>query len=189
MLKLSFSPFPVLNTKRLTLRRIAASDVQEVFEIRSDTETMKYSARPLAQTKQYAIDHITKVNLAIDRNESINWAITLKGQNKLIGMVGFVRIQPRNYRAEVGYVLHADFQGKGIMQEALAEVLNYGFSSLQLNSVMAVVDPANLASIKLLSRFHFEKEAYLKENVFFGGKFLDTMVYALLRRNFFIQSS
>lgn len=187
MLKLSFSPFPVLNTGRLTLRKMSVSDVQEVFEIRSDTEIMKFSTRPIAQTMQYALDHIRKANEAVDRNESINWAVTLKGQDKLIGMLGFVRIQPRNYRAEVGYVLHPHFQRQGIMQEALQAVLIYGFSTLELNSVMAVVDPQNLSSIKLLTKFGFEKEAYLKENIFFEGKFLDTMVYSLLRRNFPLQ--
>src|SRR5690606_26757311 len=184
MLKLSFSPFPVLNTERLTLRKMAVSDVQEVFEIRSDTEIMKFSTRPIAQTMQYALDHIRKVNEAVDRNESINWAVTLKGQERLIGMLGFVRIQPRNYRAEVGYVLNPNYQRQCIMHEALASVLDFGFSALGLNSIMAVVDPANLPSINLLEKFHFEKEAYLKENIFFEDRFLDTMVYSLLRRNF-----
>lgn len=187
MLELSFRPFPVLNTEHLTLRRMAASDVQEVFDIRSHSEAMKYSARPLAQNEQYAADHIRQVNEAIDQSKAIHWAITLKGQQALIGMLGLVRIQPRNFRAEVGYILHPRFQQKGIMQEALAAVLDYGFLRVGLNSVIAVVDPANSRSIHLLKKFDFTQEAHLKENIFVEGKFRDTLIYSLLQRHYLAQ--
>src|SRR5690606_40324083 len=76
-----------------------------------------------------------------------------------------------------------------IVHEALASVLDFGFSALGLNSIMAVVDPANLPFINLLEKFHFEKEAYLKENIFFEVRFLDTMVYSLDRKSTRLNSS
>jgi len=183
-MRINFKPFPNLESGRLHLRQVAESDVQEVFELRSDTETMKYIPRPLATTRQYAIEHINKVNTGIEKNESINWAITLKGQDKLIGLIGFVRIQPKNFRAEVGYILHPDFRKKGIMSEALKAVLDYGFDVLKFNSVIAVIDPSNLASEQLLLSQQFVKEAHLKENIYFNGNFLDTVIYSLLKKNY-----
>lgn len=183
-MKLNFSPFPVLTTERLILRQIVESDLHEVFELRSDPETIKYIPRPEAQNLQYAMDHIQQVNEGIKKNKSINWALTLRGDDKLIGLIGFVRIQPNNFRAEVGYVLHTDYRGKGFMSEALRAVLSYGFGSLNFNSTIAVIDPSNVSSEKLLLRQGFCKEAHLKENVYFDGRFLDTVIYSLLKINY-----
>jgi ribosomal-protein-alanine N-acetyltransferase len=73
-----------------------------------------------------------------------------------------------------------DFQGKGIMQEAMSAVIKYGFEKMNLHSIEANVNPANESSIKLLERNDFIKEAYFKENYFYDGKFLDTAIYSLL---------
>ncbi|MDB5247728.1 MAG: family N-acetyltransferase [Segetibacter sp.] len=113
-------------------------------------------------------------------NESIIWAITQKGDTKLIGMICFWNIIKEHYRAEIGYSLLYDFQGKGIMQEAMSAIIKYGFEKMNLHSIEANVNPANESSIKLLERNDFIKEAYFKENYFYDGKFLDTAIYSLL---------
>jgi ribosomal-protein-alanine N-acetyltransferase len=51
MLVLNFHPFPNLESERLLLRRIDEQDVQEIFEMRSDSENMKYIPRPLVKNK------------------------------------------------------------------------------------------------------------------------------------------
>lgn len=113
-------------------------------------------------------------------NESIIWAITQKGDTKLIGTICFWNIIKEHYRAEIGYSLLYDFQGKGIMQEAMSAIIKYGFEKMNLHSIEANVNPANESSIKLLERNDFIKEAYFKENYFYDGKFLDTAIYSLL---------
>lgn len=113
-------------------------------------------------------------------NESIIWAITQKEDSKLIGTICFWNIIKEHYRAEIGYSLLYDFQGKGIMQEAMSAVIKYGFEKMNLHSIEANVNPANESSIKLLERNDFIKEAYFKENYFYDGKFLDTAIYSLL---------
>jgi ribosomal-protein-alanine N-acetyltransferase len=59
-------------------------------------------------------------------------------------------------------------------------VLYYGFEFMKLHSVEANVNPDNTPSIKLLERNNFSREAYFKENYFYDGKFLDTVIYSLL---------
>jgi ribosomal-protein-alanine N-acetyltransferase len=66
------------------------------------------------------------------------------------------------------------------MTEAMDIVLDYGFNIMQLHSIEANVDPGNIASIKLLEKNGFVKEAHFKENLFFNGKFLDTVIYSLI---------
>jgi [ribosomal protein S5]-alanine N-acetyltransferase len=85
-----------------------------------------------------------------------------------------------HYRAEIGYLLHGSLHGKGVMTEAMRAVLDFGFNTMQLHSVEAVVDPENAASIGLLQKAGFVREGYYRESFFFEGKFLDTAVYSLL---------
>jgi ribosomal-protein-alanine N-acetyltransferase len=85
-----------------------------------------------------------------------------------------------NHRAEVGYVLHGDHHRKGIMNEVLSEILNYGFYSMKLNTIEAVIDPRNQASINLCEKNNFLREAYFKEYILQDEKFYDALVYSLL---------
>ena len=98
MLQFNFAPFPVLETENLILRQISQNDDHEVFALRSNPETMKFIPRPLAETIEDAQKFITDCNASIEKNDLINWAITSKKEDKLIGMIGFFRMQPENFR-------------------------------------------------------------------------------------------
>lgn len=183
MLQVNFNPFPNLESERLLLREVTVADVNEVFDIRSDVQTMQYIPRPLAKTKQDALEHIQMLRKGVQDNEFINWAITFKDDDKLIGVICLLRMQLKNFRTEIGYALHPDFHRKGIMDEAVRTVIAFAFNSLKFHSIEAVIDPDNLASEKLLIKNHFVKEAHLKENEFYEGNFLDTVIYSLLNNN------
>ena len=180
MLIINFDPFPILETSRLILKQISKDDANEIFILRSDTKVMEYIHRPLAKTLD---DALQLIQIIIDTETSgygITWAITLKENAQLIGTIGYWQIKKEHYRAEIGYLIHRDFQRKGIMQEALSKVIPYGFEVMKLHTIEADVDPNNTASIKLLERNGFIQEGYLKENYFFDGKFSDTVICSLL---------
>lgn len=181
MLKINFLPFQNLETERLLLRRVVDEDVNEIFALRSDPEVMKYIPRPLVKTKEDALAHVAMIDEKIEINEGINWAITLKGNPKLIGIIGHYRIKPEHFRAEIGYMLLPEYQGKGIISEAIKTVVKYGFEVMQLHSIEAIIDPKNFASEKVLQKNGFVKEAHLKENEFYEGRFLDTVIYSSLK--------
>ena len=182
MLTINFSPFPNLETERLLLRRVDSNDIKEIFALRSNPETMKYIPRPLVKTDEDALEHIAMIDSKIDSNEGINWAITLKDNSKLIGIIGHYRIKPEHYRAEIGYMLLPEYQGKGIVSEAVREAVKYGFNSMNLHSLEAIIAPDNHASAKVLEKNGFVKEAHLKENEFYEGRFLDTVIYSILNK-------
>ena len=183
MLTINFSPFPNLETDRLSLRRLLISDVNEIFALRSNPEVMKYIPRPIAKTTDDALEHIATIDTNIDKNEGINWAITLKNSDILIGIIGHYRIQPQNHRAEVGYILNPEYHGKGIIPEALKKVIEYGFDEMKLHSIEAVIDPNNKASERVLLKNAFVKEAHFIENQLYEGRYLDTVIYSLLKKS------
>ena len=182
MLTINFTPFPNLETERLLLRQVNESDVNEVFALRSNPETMKYIPRPLVKTIDDALEHIAMINVKIENNEGINWAITYKGSPKLIGILGHYRIKTEHHRAEIGYMLHKEHNGKGIITEAVQEVVKYGFNEMKLHSIEAIIDPENFGSEKVLQKCGFIKEAHFKENEFFEGRFIDSVIYSILKK-------
>ncbi|WP_339889060.1 GNAT family N-acetyltransferase [uncultured Flavobacterium sp.] len=184
MLTLNFTPFPILESERLRYRKLNNEDAKEVFELRSNPETMKYIPRPLVTNIDEALSHIKLINDKVDANTDINWAVTEKDNDKCIGIMGFFRTQPENYRTELGYMILPEHHNKGYVTEAVKTILNYAFNELNFNSIEARIDPNNLASEKVLHKNGFVKEGHLIENFFYNDQFLDSVIYSLLKRNF-----
>jgi ribosomal-protein-alanine N-acetyltransferase len=178
---LQFDPFPVLTTERLVLRSFLPKDAQALLDMRTNDRVMKYLGRDKMKDLGEAISFIQKVKDDAENGKSIEWALTLKGADILIGKLGFWRIILQHQRAELGYNLTPNYFGKGIMSEAVTAVLQYGFEKMKLHSVEANLDPKNRKSVQLLSRNGFVKEGHFKESYFYGGSFSDTGSYSLLR--------
>ena len=179
----NFLPFQNLESQRLLLRQINVDDVNEVFQLRSNPQTMQYIPRPLATTTEEALYHIKMIQDKIETNEGINWAVTLKGDNKLIGIVGHYRIKWEHFRSEIGYMILPEYNGKGIVTEVVGLLLDYGFNTMNMHSIEAVIDPRNTASRRVLEKNGFVKEAHFKEHEFYNGAFIDSEVYSILNKS------
>ena len=151
----NFNPFPVLETERLLLRHLRSEDDNEIFFLRSDERVLKYLVAPKANNIEDARAFIRKIVENVKKNESVYWGICLKDHPKLIGTICFWNIVKRDRKAEIGYVMHPDFQGKGLMQEAISKVIQYGFEQMRLQVIEAILDPGNVASVKVLERNNF----------------------------------
>lgn len=184
MLSLNFKPFPNLVSERLTFRQLTTKDAKAVLELRSNPETMKYIPRPLLTNIEEALLHINMINDKIEANIDINWAVTEKNSDNCIGIMGFYRTKPENYRTELGYMILPQYHNKGYVSEAVNTLLDFAFNSLNFHSVEAIIDPKNIPSEKVLLKNGFVKEAHLVENEFYNGQFIDTVIYSLLKRNF-----
>ena len=79
----NLNTFPLLTTERLTLRQLADSDTQEIFMLRSDRLINKYLGRQPSKTLEDTLEFIEKIKM----NSQTYWAITQKGNEKLIGTI------------------------------------------------------------------------------------------------------
>lgn len=183
MMQLNFSPFPFITTLRLTLRQLRSEDAAAIFDLRSDPVVLRYLDRPAAKSLSDATLYIADMNRLVSNNEIIIWGITLQPSDIVIGTVCFWQIEKNHYRAEVGCVLKADQHRRGIMKEALSAVIDYGFNEMNLHSIAANVNPKNEASIALLKSMSFVQEAYFRENYYFNGNFLDSMIFCLVNKS------
>jgi [ribosomal protein S5]-alanine N-acetyltransferase len=176
-----FQPFPELHTQRLLLRKLTLEDAPELFFLRSDEQVLKYLGRKPATSINEVKDFIQLINQNVENKVSILWAIALDSKpGQLIGTICFWNLQPENYRAEIGYILHPSYWKKGIMQEALDAVMKFGFSKMKINSVEARLCAGNEASVSLLERSGFKREGYFRQDVYFNNEFSDSIVYSKL---------
>ena len=155
MLNGAFTPFPILTTERLTLRQLVINDEQEISILRSDSEINKYLDRQISNTLDDARDFINKVNENINKSESLYWAITLSDKNILVGTICLFGFSNENYKCEIGYELLTNFQGQGIMKEAVEKVIDYAFNTIKVKKIEAFLHRDNQSSIKLLEKFSF----------------------------------
>ena len=177
-----FTPFPTLETGRLILRQPADTDAADLFEMRSDPEVMKYIPRPLAKTPDDMMPFLKMLSDRLAEGTGINWAIELKDTGKVVGLIGYVNMDPDHQRAEVGYSLTRSFHRRGIVSEAIKAVIRYGFEGpMKLHSIEAIVDADNIPSAKLLERVGFVKEAHFREDFLHNGQFRNSVHYGLLQ--------
>ena len=177
--------FPVLMTGRLVLRAVTPEDAPFWLQNFSAPEVVEFTTFDAPQDLEAAKAEIEQYcTRPFREGTGIRWGITLRGSPELIGTAGFYRwIQGHERRAQLGYDLLAGHRRKGIMTEALRVILAYGFKTMTLRRVEAVVDPRNEASVRLLEGLGFTREAFLRQASWFHARFLDDVVYGLLDRD------
>lgn len=177
--------FPELTTDRLVLREIHPSDAPFWIRNFSAPDVVELTAFDAPADLAAAEAEIERYCTRIFREGTgIRWGITLRGHDDLVGTLGFYAwVAERDRRAEIGYDLLAEHRGRGIMTEAMGVVLAYGFKTMTLNRVEALVDSRNTPSIRLVERLGFQRDAYLRQSTWWGGKFVDDIVFSLLVRD------
>jgi ribosomal-protein-alanine N-acetyltransferase len=172
---------PILETDRLNLKPPTLADALDFFEIRSNHEFMKYIGRhPITHILE-AEKYIQRILDGFNSRTGLSWKICEKGSDKLIGYIGFWSIDYTHFRTEIGYGLHQDYHRKGYLTEALNTLTHFTFNELGLHSVLAEADDKNVATIKLLEKCGFKKEAHFKESFYFDGEFLDSAIYCKVK--------
>ncbi|MGE7603403.1 GNAT family N-acetyltransferase [Peribacillus sp. NPDC097675] len=176
--------FPTLETDRLLLRKVTEEDASSVLKYLSDSEVMKHIGLAPFATIEEALDEISWYQSIFEKGTGIRWGITLKEQGEVIGSCGFLNRAPQHYRAEIGTELRKDHWGQGIACEAFEAVIRYGFETLQIQRIEALIEPPNVSSQRLAEKHGFLREGLLRQYEFTCGKFDDLYMYSLLKRDF-----
>ncbi len=113
----------------------------------------------------------------------IRWGIAIKGQQNIIGTVGFNNFAKR-HRANIGYDLQTEYWNNGYVTEALKEVVSFGFKQLEINRIEAEVMQGNIISEKVLEKLNFKNEGVLREWMFWNEKHYDMTMFSLLKTDY-----
>jgi RimJ/RimL family protein N-acetyltransferase len=180
-----------LETPRLILRTFRDSDLESFLAYRNDPEVYRYQGWKTPYLRADGLEFITHVQTVIPGapGEWLQLAIVSKDNGEMLGDIAFhlTRANPR--QAYLGYTLARSAWGQGYASEAVRKMLDYLFRVLDLHRILADCDVDNAASIRLLERLGFRREAHHLESFWlesesrWGSEYL----YAMLQREWILR--
>jgi len=171
-----------LDTSDLHLRPLNTADAEAMFAILSDSESMKYWVHKPAPDISVAINSLRKDLESDAAGNSICWAVTINGQNELIGKCILFQFNQDHRRAEIGFILNRNYWRQGLMHQALEAVITFAFDTLKLHRIEADTDTENTGSLALLEKLGFEREGLFRERWFVYDRWDDSVMLALLNK-------
>ncbi|MEK5061763.1 GNAT family N-acetyltransferase [Paenibacillus sp. FSL H7-0326] len=172
---------PELKTERLLLRKLMRKDSKEIYTIWSDPKVTAYMNIAAMHSVQEAEDMIDLLGQASQTEDGFRYAIILQESGAVIGSCGFNYWQLQGaFRGEIGYELASTHWRKGYMTEALRALLHYGFETMGLNRIEALVDPRNTASQQLLHGLSFQCEGLLRQLHYTSTGYKDMQMHSIL---------
>lgn len=178
----------IIETERLVLRPMLASDAPDLLEYQSNPDIVRYIPWPegTAETVQKHIDRTLKESTDTPKEDGeylvLVWA--LKSTGKVIGQSNLNMLSKEHNCAEIGWVTHQDFQRQGYAHEASHVVLNYSFATLGFHRTIASMDTRVTASAAVAKSLGMRLEAEMREAEFFKGAWCDMWTYAILKSEF-----
>jgi RimJ/RimL family protein N-acetyltransferase len=171
-------------TERLLLRPYERRDVDDLLDIQSRPEVMRYlydEVRTRDEVEQLIEKRLTHTSLRGD-DDTLVLAGERQEDGRVIGDVSLTLRSAYHRQGEIGFVFHPEAQGHGYAREAATAMLHVAFAELGLHRVYGRTDLRNEASAGLMRRLGMRQEAHLRENEIFKGEWGDELVFATLRR-------
>ncbi|VVN88251.1 GNAT family N-acetyltransferase [Pseudomonas fluorescens] len=117
----------------------------------------------------------------LSRSAGTEWRFALFDSEKVIGVINFDQIVKGPFQAcYLGYSIDSEYQGKGLMREALSQTISFVVRELDLNRVMANYEPSNQRSARLLKSLGFEREGYARKYLKLNGIWRDHILTSLI---------
>jgi RimJ/RimL family protein N-acetyltransferase len=173
--------FEQLVTERLVLRRFGPKDIPALVAYRSDPEVARYQGwQPMSETDgEFFLAWLRGVEPGTP-GHGFQFAVTLAGDDQLIGDVYFTLLHDDARQAEIGYTFARHAQRQGYASEAASAVLAYAFDVLQLHRVIGRCATANTRSAAVLERIGMRYEGTTRSSFLCRGEWVDEHLYAIL---------
>ncbi|TPN89108.1 GNAT family N-acetyltransferase [Aquimarina algicola] len=156
----------ILETERLLLREFTIDDADFILELVNTPQWLKYIGDKGVKTLNDAEKYLKEGPITSYRDNGFGlWLVQLKNTNIAIGMCGLVNRNTLDH-IDIGFAMLPDYSKKGYGFEIASATLNYAKNSLNIDKVIAITDPNNIASIQLLNKLglHFEKTLKLSDD-------------------------
>lgn len=180
---------PTLKTSRLILRKLTREDAPLYFARLGSSESV--TKHMLWNPHRDISESIASIEKALRRYEegtSCRWAIALKEDNSLIGIIDLLRFDEKDRSCSFAYMLGADFWGKGYGTEAVRAAFGFAFDVLQVEAIVAdhfAENPASGAVMRKVGMTHIRTlpEKYVK-----NGKMHDAQEYKITAEQWYCRN-
>lgn len=177
-----FKMLPELHTKRLLLRKVEYRDAEDIFSFSSDPDVVHhmrwYRQTSIEETLERFIYPVLD---SYERGTSADWAICLKEEGrKVIGTCAFVDWTIEKEYAEVGFIMHKGYWGRGIATEALSEVIRFGCADFGFKHIIGICDKDNVASQKVMMKAGMKMSSEKAPTEYIKGEYRDSKKFIKL---------
>lgn len=172
-----FSPFPVLKTKRLTLRRLESKDAQGLLVYHSTPSETEFVDTMIYERVDQVEKYISKMNEGVDTFKWIIWAIADIKTDHIMGTISLWNLEDGEALCETGYGLLSQFRNKGYMSEAIQVVEAFGFEKMALKCIDAYTNVLNLPSLKFLESAGYKRIGQCVDEQTITGIPMDMAIY------------
>ncbi|MDI5985348.1 GNAT family N-acetyltransferase [Halomonas sp. M4R5S39] len=147
----------ICETERLVIRLLSLGDVPALTEILSDPDVMKSSVCGVCD--EAATRKFIEWCLACYESHGVGpWALIDKKDSALIGFCGVgPELVADVEEINLGYRLATRYWNMGLASEAAKAILNYAFGNRQFHSVVVIIEPEHVASLKVAEKAGFAK--------------------------------
>lgn len=172
---------PTLHTERLLLRPFQPSDAEELFALQSSASAMRYWDSPPWTDRSFVQRFFDSGKRQEEEGTGTRVAIERAEDQTFLGWCTFNSWNPTFRSASLGYAVTERAWGHGYATEAARALLEWAFTTFDLNRVQAEADTRNIASAKVLEKLGFVLEGTLREDCIVNGEVSDSWIYGLLR--------
>lgn len=153
------STMSVLETERLILRRFTPEDAADNYRIYTDPENMRFMGRQ-PDSVEFERYHLQRhIDNYYERHGFGLWAAVLKENGRLIGRCGLIYQQiEETQEVEVSYLIDRPYWGRGLATEAARAVVRLGFERYGFPRIVAVINPENIASVRVAQKLGMKHE-------------------------------
>lgn len=174
-----FTHFPTLATERLMLREMTPDDVNALLKHFGNPEVVKFIAMQPIKTIEQANEWLKWMGGFFAAKDGLRWGITQQDGN-FVGSAGLHRWNREAHYAQIGCDIAYPYWGQGYGQEAMRQIIEFGWEQMKLNRIEADIVKGNQRSAHVLEKLGFKKEGVLRQRILKGGKYYDVHIYGLL---------
>jgi [ribosomal protein S5]-alanine N-acetyltransferase len=156
----------ILKTERLLLQHLSIEDADFILELLNEPSFIRNIGDRGVRTMEGANSYILNGPVASYAKNGFGlYLVKLKKTNESIGMCGLIKRDTLE-DVDIGYAFLPKFWSKGYAVEAARTVKDYAKNAIGLNRIVAIVDPQNEGSIRVLEKIglQFEKMVKLSED-------------------------
>lgn len=170
-----------LKGKNIYLRALEPNDLEFVYAIENDESIWEISHTHTPYSRFLVRQYLENAHQDIYEAKQLRLAICEFDDDLTIGLIDLFEFDPKNNRAGVGILIKdTKNRNQGIGTEALQLLINYAFHHLNLNQLFANIDTENEGSLKLFTKFGFQKIGTKKQWNLVNGKYKDEVLLQLL---------
>jgi len=140
-----------IQTNRLTLRPLERADAEVLLRIYQTDGVLRYFPPSISLSLEKIQRSILRLQEHWDTRRYGRWGIIPNGENQIIGWAG-LQFLPELNETEVGYLLDKPYWGQGFATEAARASIEFGFENCQLDHIIALVAPDNIASRHVIEK-------------------------------------